>query len=94
MDLTIKDFEKLGEFRKVIEKTIQSLEPIRQPHQLTIQIDQLLEIWDKTDDQFAGVLREVRNQAYSMKPEHLVAVVNKLCEHLKVNLESVNSKLK
>lgn len=93
MGLTIQDFQKLNKFKKIIEKTIQTLEPIRQPHQLSNCLVELIEIWDKVDDQFAGVLLEVKSQSYSMKPEHLVSVINKLCEHLRINLATVNKKL-
>ncbi|MBM4394670.1 MAG: hypothetical protein FJ087_03145 [Deltaproteobacteria bacterium] len=93
-DRVVEEFKKLSEFRDLISATIAALQGAATATALVRAIDDRIAGWEKADPDFASVLREVKGQAYSLQPQHLKAVANKVCEHLRVNLDRIEKGLR
>ena len=89
-DPRMAELEKVRQFRKLVTETIAAFRNAQSQSALASALDERIPAWEKADAEFAGLLREVRGQAYAMSLTHLKSVVYRLCEHLQVNLDRVD----
>lgn len=85
--------QQLQAFVDLIAKTVSGLKAVGAPSQLASAVDAVLPGWEKTDGDFAAVLRDLKGQAWSMQQDHLRAVREKLVQHLEANLGPVKQQL-
>ncbi len=86
---TTEAFKKFKAFKELVSATTRALQGAQTPSMLVVAIEEHLGEWESTDPEFAGVLKELRGQAFGMTMPHIRAVTTKLCDHLKINLARV-----
>lgn len=85
--------KQLQAFADLIARTAKGLRGVAVPAQLGATIDEVLADWERTDREFAAVLKELKGQGWSMQSEHLRAVREKLVQHLDANLVEVKKRI-
>ena len=85
--------QQLQAFADLITQTTAALRNVGTPGQLAAALDGVLAPWEAVDKDFAAVLKDLKGQAWSMKPDHLRAIREKLVQHLEANLGPVKQQL-
>jgi len=90
---TTESFKKLKAFKELVSATTKGLQAAQTPSALVAAIDERIQEWESSDAEFAGVLKELRGQAFGMTMPHIHAVTTKLCDHLKINIARIEKGL-
>ena len=90
---TTEAFKKLKAFKELVSATTKALQAAQTPSTLVTAIDERIQEWEVADAEFAGVLKDLRGQAFGMTMPHIRAVTTKLCDHLKINLARIEKGL-
>jgi hypothetical protein len=88
-DQTAERYGQIKAFQDLIRGTMDGLHKAVTPHALATELDARIPAWEGRDAEFAGVLKELRGQAFHMSLPHIRTVVEKLCAHLQVNLDRI-----
>lgn len=88
-----EEYKALEAFRDLIVKTISTLRGAGSQGALGSALAQAAPDWEPVDADFANVLKDLRQQVWSMPFAQVRPVVDAVCGHLEQQLEAVNAEL-